>query len=883
MINVLLRLFARVLLWLRYRVRVVGLDAVRRRGRSGILFLPNHPALIDPVIVLSVLHKWFAPRSLADQDQTDRFFIRWAARRMGARIIPSPVKHGAAARPVVERALAESIEGLRHGENLLLYPSGHAYYQRLEDLRGNSAVHTILQAVPDVRVVLVRIRGLWGSSFSRASGREPHVARILKKGILRLLANGIVFAPRRAVDVELVEPDDLPRTASRNAINACLEAFYNADAPPNTYVPYTLWERGGARPRPEPARPEMAGDVRTVPPATRDIVVGHLAELTGRPGVRDDQHLAQDLGLDSLARAELLVWLEAEFGFPQGDSDALQTVGDALLAACGETVSTAHGDLQPIPAAWFARGAATDRLAAPAAATVTEAFLEQARRAPGRIVVADQLRGAKSYRDLVTAILVLKPRIAALEGERVGIMLPASVAADTVYLATLFAGKTPVMVNWTVGPRNMVHSLDLVGVRRVLTAQALLDRLAAQGADLSALAGRFVPLEQLAGRISLFAKLAALAKSRLSWASLRNARVSDTAAILFTSGSEALPKAVPLAHANLAANLGAVLQVVALRADDRLLGMLPPFHALGLTGNILPALCGGLRTVYHANPTEAGALARLIEAYRATVLIGTPTFLGGIVRASTAEQLASLRLVVTGAEKCPARVYAALAERCPRAVVLEGYGVTECSPIISLNDEAEPRPGTIGKVLPSYEHVVLGIETGRPVGVGEPGVLLVRGPSVFDGYLHHDGRPPFQSFDGRPWYRTGDIVSRDADGVLTFRGRLKRFVKLGGEMVSLPAVEAVLARHYAAEPDGDDAPALAVEAAHAGGRPELVLFTTRPLDRADVNRVLRDAGLSPLHNVRRVVHLDELPLLGTGKTNYRALKAMLAQGEEPEP
>ena len=268
-------------------------------------------------------------------------------------------------------------------------------------------------------------------------------------------------------------------------------------------------------------------------------------------------------------------------------------------------------------------------------------------------------------------------------------------------------------------------------------------------------------------------------------------------------------------------------------------------------------------------------LARLIEAYRVSLLVGTPTFLSGIVRTATRHQLDSLRLAVTGAEKCPERTYNALVERCPNAVVLEGYGITECSPIVAVNDDRNPRPFTIGRILPSLEYAIVDPETWQPVGTGEIGMLLVRGPTVFGGYLGDAIEPPFVEYGGHTWYRTGDLVSEDRDRVLTFHGRLKRFVKRGGEMISLPAIEAVLEQHYAAS--GDQGPVIAVEATPDEHQPELVLFTTTDLDRQTVNRQIREGGLSALHNISRVIRVDSIPVLGTGKTNYRELKAILAR------
>jgi long-chain-fatty-acid--[acyl-carrier-protein] ligase len=873
MIDFLLRTITKRLLSLRYRLSVSGLEAVAAKGKKGILFLPNHPALIDPIILAAYLRTPFAPRALADKDQVDRFLIRRLARRTGVRILPSMTKYGSVVRGEVEKVLDESIEGLRHGENLLLWPGGRAYRSYLEDLGGNSAVERILQSCPDARVVLVRIRGLWGSLFSWAYGRKPEVAKTLRKGFFSLLASGIFFAPRRRVTIEFYEPPNLPRTADRNTLNRFLEAYYNTDAQHNTYVPYTIWEKGGPVTLPEAYPARLEGAQSSIPPATRQMVLNYLSNLTGISPQGDSDHLARDLGMDSLARTDLTIWLEKEFGFLQADADAMHTVGDCVLAACGDFVYSGPVAMAPVSPRWF-EDTGKRRLTIPQGASVPEVFLKQAVQSPSKIIVADQSSGEKSCRDIVIACLLLKPVIENLSGDCIGIMLPPSVAADIFYLAALFAGKTPVMVNWTTGPRNLIESLNLANVKHVLTNKGLIDKIASQGIDLSAVIDRFVFVEVLARSISRLAKLRAWFAGYISWTSLYNAKVSATAAIIFTSGSETLPKAVPLTHINVLANLRDVLRVVTIRETDRLIGILPPFHSFGLTGTMLLSLCGGVRTVYHPNPMDAGMGGRLIEAYRVTLLIGTPTLLNGIVRASTKEQLSSLRLAVTGAEKCSEKVYAALKQRCQNAVILEGYGVTECSPIISLNDENDPRPLTIGKVLPSLEYLLVDSQNGKPITGAGAGILLVRGPSVFSGYLGSASANPFVDIQGKQWYSTGDLVSVDNDGLLTFCGRLKRFVKLGGEMISLPAIEAVLESCFAGD---TDKPVLAVEATADENHPELVLFTTLEISREDANRQIRQAGLSGLHNIRRVVNLNEIPTLGTGKVDYRALKEQISR------
>lgn len=883
MINQLLVLLVRLVLRLRYQVHVTGAGDVATKGSAGILFLPNHPGLIDPVILMSQLYSRFHPRPLADQDQVNRPGIRWLAARLNVVTIPDPNQYGEASRKGVEEGVVKCVEALHSGGNLLLYPSGHIMRRKTEDLAGSSAVETILKQLPGVRVVLIRTRGIWGSGFSRATGMAPPLGQVLKKGILSTLANGLFFSPRRKVTIELYEPEDLPRQSGRAAINRYLEAYYNQDAPASWYVPYTIWEKGGAHELPEPACGASAGDVSEVPAATRDLVIRHLREVTGRSAIGDEDSLSRDLNLDSLALVDLGLWIQSEFGFQVNDGSGLATVGDVLLAARGLAAAPVKLELKPIPEKWFSSpvAAAGTRMTLPPGSTLTSVFLAQAGLGPDRVVLADQLGGVKTYRDVITGILALRPLIKRMPGDYIGIMLPASAGAGVLFLATLFAGKTPVMVNWTVGERAMTHSLDLLGVRTVLTAGKLVQKIESQSGRLGTIKDRFVMVEALGREIGTGAKLWAWLGARSFWRRILSAiQPSETAVVLFTSGSENLPKAVPLTHGNLLTNLRDLCRIFAFGPSDRLIGILPPFHSFGLSCTLLLPVCGGVPVAYHPNPTEGAVLARLIAAYRITLLVGTPTFLNGILRGVAGRELDSLRVVITGAEKCPESTFALIRSRWPDLKVVEGYGITECSPVVSANDENAPQPGTIGKVLPSVEYVLQDVATGQRVAPGGTGLLLVRGPSIFSGYLNYDGDSPFVEFEGKTWYRTGDLVYQRPDGVLVFAGRLKRFVKLGGEMISLPAIEEALARFYVLPTDEE--PVLAVEATPVDLNPELVLFTLRDLDREEVNNRIKEAGLSALHNIRLIRKVETIPLLGSGKIDYRTLKDLLRSDSLPD-
>ncbi len=351
----LLSWIGRLLLSLRYRVEVRGLEEVRARGTSRVVFLPSHLALIDPAILTVLLDRWFMPRALGDEYQISRPVVGWLARVYGVRALPNMERSGLSVMDATRQALAETIAGLRAGEDLLFYPAGRLRQRHLEEIRAASGADILVKAVPEARVVLVRQTGLWGSSFSLAfDGKMPDPASRAWRGLKYLLLNGVFFMPRRNVLIEFVEPDDFPRDQPRMVINRYLETFYNARAPRNTYVPYGFWERGGVRELPDPEVRHVAGDAAEAPEATRRIVLDEMARLTGRPDVQLTDRLAQDLGLDSLASAELVIWIEKEFGFSVGTPESLSTVGDVVLAASGKGISAIESPLRSASAAWKA-------------------------------------------------------------------------------------------------------------------------------------------------------------------------------------------------------------------------------------------------------------------------------------------------------------------------------------------------------------------------------------------------------------------------------------------------------------------------------------------------------------------------------------------------
>ncbi len=492
------------------------------------------------------------------------------------------------------------------------------------------------------------------------------------------------------------------------------------------------------------------------------------------------------------------------------------------------------------------------------------------------LAVEDAGRRPLSYDRLVIGARLLaralEPHTAA--GEAVGLMLPNVTPAVVSFFALQAGGRTPAMLNYTSGPAQLEAACDAAAVRTVITARAFVDQARLQGAvaRLEASGRRILWLEELAGGIGRLAKLRALLADRVARAPPRRPREAEApAVILFTSGTEGAPKGVVLSHRNILANCAQVAARIDFNPTDRVFNALPMFHSFGLTGGTLLPILNGVRTLLYPNPLHYGTIPAFAYDASATILFGSDTFLSGYARMAQPYDFYSLRYIFAGAERVRPQTRTIYAEKFG-VRILEGYGATECSPVIAVNSPMHFKAGSVGQLLPGMEariEPVAGIEAG--------GQLFVRGPNVMAGYLRADAPGALQPPEGG-WHDTGDIVSLDAAGFVTICGRVKRFAKIGGEMVSLGAAEG-----YAA--------ALWPQAAHAVvARPdprkgeELVLFTTAP--EATAQALLawgRSQGVSELALPRDVRRVEAIATLGAGKPDYVALNATARREPSPEP
>ena len=511
-------------------------------------------------------------------------------------------------------------------------------------------------------------------------------------------------------------------------------------------------------------------------------------------------------------------------------------------------------------------------------------FIRRARRRPSRLAFADLQTPHVSYLKALAGALAiaraLRPR---WEGQSaVGILLPSSVGGAMVNLAATIAGKTVVNLNFTAGRAGMESAAEQAGLRTVVTSRAFLEKAKLEppnGLEIILIEDVRAAMRRseaaAATAVAMFAPVRLLER----WAgAARAATVDDIATIIFSSGSTGEPKGVVLSHFNIDSNVQAIREAYRVLPEDRLIGILPQFHSFGYTISWF-AINSGMASVCHPSPLDAPAIGELVQRYAATVMLATPTFLQLYLRRCAPAEFGSIRLVLAGAEKL-SEALALSFEDAFGIRPMEGYGMTECSPVVAVNtfDHRETgffqpgsRRGYVGRPLPGVAVRIVKPDTYEPLDADAEGLVLVKGPNVMQGYLGRDDLTEAAFHDG--WYVTGDLGFLSEDGFLKISGRLSRFSKIGGEMVPHGRVEEALQKAI-----GADMQVFAVTAVgdERKGEKLAVLHT---LEDGQVQRALEglsSQGLPNLFIPRRenFIKVEAIPVLGTGKLDLKAIRRL---------
>ena len=514
---------------------------------------------------------------------------------------------------------------------------------------------------------------------------------------------------------------------------------------------------------------------------------------------------------------------------------------------------------------------------------IFQAYLDSARKHGANTVALTDGDGKKfTFKEITRAAFALGGALArkTSKQEKVGILLPTGAGAIIAFLALLSRERIPAMMNFTAGPRNILAACKAAQVSRIVTAKKFVE-LAGIENLIEELAANvdIIYLEDVKEELNWQDKFIAVAGPILPTILAATPHYDDTGVVLFTSGTEGTPKGVALSHRNIISNIEQISAHVHLLPTDIFFNPLPTFHCYGLTAGALWPILNGHPVVFHPSPLQTKIIPKRIFETGSTVLFATDTFISQYMRASEDGAMSSLRIAVCGAERVRDETRQA-AEKRFGFEVLEGYGVTEASPVLAANQPGDIRAGTVGQMLPGIEVRVDPVE-----GLENAGRLHVRGLNIMKGYLTPD-EPGVIKPTPEGWHDTGDIVAIDDKGYVSIRGRLKRFAKIGGEMVSLAVVENCASAVW---PDNLHAAAILPDPKKGE---QIVLVT----DRQDAPRGLllawaQSHGVAELAVPKKIVTVDEVPVLGTGKIDFlkvktlaeEGLEALAAKAAEPQP
>jgi acyl-[acyl-carrier-protein]-phospholipid O-acyltransferase/long-chain-fatty-acid--[acyl-carrier-protein] ligase len=481
-------------------------------------------------------------------------------------------------------------------------------------------------------------------------------------------------------------------------------------------------------------------------------------------------------------------------------------------------------------------------------------------------IIEDVISGSLSYRKMFIGARVLGRRFEAVTapGEAVGLLLPNANGVVLSFVGLLSAGRVAAMINYTAGPASVTAAVRTAVIRTVVSSRAFIEKagLADIVEAVEAGGAKMLWLEDARQSVTMLDKLAAALLWRFP---LRPQDAAKPAVILFTSGSEGTPKAVVLSHKSLLANAMQAEARITISPADILLNVLPVFHSFGLTGGTLLPLLTGVRLFLYPSPLHTRLIPGIVAQIRPTIMFGTDTFLAAYAQAAEEDDFASLRLVVAGGEPVKAGTRRIWRERFG-VEIREGYGLTEASPVVAINTATHEREGTVGRPLPGIRVRLEPIE-----GIGDDdktGRLMLQGPNLMMGYMTADKAGELQP-SGDGWHDSGDVVSTDREGFLTIQGRTGRFAKIGGEMVSLAAVEVLVQSLWPEESHA----AVSLPDKRRGERIAL-LTTAADADTALIRQFGKLSGANALLTPHDIIGVDAIPLLASGKTDYATARRM---------
>ena len=882
--------FLKFLTKFRYRVEIKWLDLLDSEWSK--LILPTHVALMDPVIMFGYL---WAKKSLSPVVTEDYYnvpVLKQIFKSIWAIPIPDLTKNS---KELDTSAIVGNIKkALENDRNILLYPQWALARQGFQSIVGKKTAFLITQEAPkDTKILTVTIRWLRWSRSSRAwTWKAPNLALFALKWLWFILWNLFFFVPKRKVEIEITDSTaQLHKVEKKwlDAFNQELEKIYNGKWEEKLNYLTGLCRYNTTKNRKEPA--VIQWSIKDLKKSSfnwsADIPADVLNKITAivkkiKPEfswkIDLNTNLILDCFFDSLDMAELKSTVQSAF------SDAsnpplldLKTIGDIAMMAIWQSATTEEMKPCEWKYSWDSKLIyAHIKGLMDKDSTILTLMKESLKNNKSDGFCYDSIFWVQSRNDFLIKAYLIADLLRKMPWERIAIMLPSLSATSLLVTWCYLAKKIPVMLNWTQSEEAFAHCIKSQNVKVILTAKSFFQKV--QTPWLQKYKMTF--FEDVLKDVSLTQKLRAVWRATIFHIPTD---ISKIAVVLFTSWSESLPKTVELTHENILHDLLWSAWIVGIRKSDVEICYLPPFHSFGFALWIVMPLISWTRIVFTPDPNDSKTIADLVGHTKASLLCSTPTFLNGIVQIAKGDQLKSLRIAIVWAEKCPKELFTKFSKKAPNATIIEWYGITECSPVIAVNPfkrGTEIKRWTVWLPILWQTVKILDLDTHEEQPAKKEWMIYVNWLNVFWGYIDKKLESPFEEFDGKKRYKTWDLWFLDKDGYLTISWRLKRFVKIAWEMISLPAIETVLSRKWK---HSDGTECLAVESEENDWNVKLTLFTTEKLWATEVNNYLHEQWVTNLVSIDEIIQLKEIPMLGTWKVDHVQLKSILQTWVTKQP
>lgn len=868
------------LLQLRYNFHISWYENID--SQKHYIIFPNHQALVDPQIVVSIIGKKISLSPVISETYYNIPILKFFFKIMGA-VSMWDIQRGTGNKESIKNAYNNLEKWVQNKKNILLYPSWQLYSQWFEVIRWKKTAHHLVSILPkDTEILLVKTTGLWGSIWSKAwDGNTPNFAKTFLKTFFILLGNIFFLTPKRSIFIEIKNATkELKNIKNLDEFNNYLENFYNKDWEEEVLYKKHFFYFNNTKNKTPPkiivwslkeSWENKVIDENLIPQEIKEKIISKIAEMK-KIDVKTlslSSFLINDLYFDSLDSAEIKSYIQLHFKNSSNPPiTSLKTIWDLCMMALWKSENQENIK----PCSWWENKEEKNLFeiiqknqeklwnfaSIPA---LFKAVFSKNQHTP---FVYDSILGMQTRKDFLIKVYLLSWYIKKIEWKYIGIMLPSLSSSSLLIMATYFAWKTPVMLNWTLWETSLLHSVQFANLDTILTSKNFYDKVKNEATE--KLSSKYIFLEEFLKNISIWKKISALLQS--IFFQIPRIHIDNEAVILFTSGSESLPKAVPLTHKNLISDILWSLYHFPITQADILLGFLPPFHSFWFTINTIMPLISGLKVAYTPDPNDAKNISNIITHCQISALTSTPTFLKMILKVSTKNDIKTLKYAVVWAEKCPKSLAEIFTKYCPNGKILEWYGITECSPVISINPPNKAKLWSVWLPIFWSDIKIISLENNEILWNNQEGMIYFSGDNVFSWYLDKNLENPFEEIEGKTYYKTGDLWYKDDDGYLYITGRLKRFIKIAGEMISLPFIENILIQKYGLENEN----ILAIEAKEENGNIQIVLFSTKEILLEEAQNHLRNSWVSNLVKLSKVEKIDEIPILGTGKIDYKVLK-----------